>query len=200
MTAGPSQDPRAETSYTSRAYVDHSLGQRINTDAVIVKALRTEYPKLHLAVAPQGSCNISAYAATGHASLAPIDNERDRMSWRVFLPPAQRLNGERGVLASLTKFAKYMLDWQGKEFILVVAEGRDGSQPYPAVTNQYILSASVEATNKLLFEVGSWSNPRTQRRDMRRSLQSIMREIVCPGGSSSRLRNVSMASAACWPA
>nr|POE72707.1 putative atpase yjob [Quercus suber] len=51
-----------------------------------------------------------------------------------------------------------MLDWQGKEFILVVAEGRDGSQPYPAVTNQYILSASVEATNKLLFEVGSWSN------------------------------------------
>ncbi|KAK1055316.1 hypothetical protein LTR33_014166 [Friedmanniomyces endolithicus] len=29
---------------------------------------------------------------------------------------------------------------------------------YPSVTNQYILSASVEATNKLLFESGAWNS------------------------------------------
>nr|POE77629.1 putative atpase yjob [Quercus suber] len=158
MTAGSSASTGPGSTHTGQVYYEHSSAQRVNTDAVIVEALRAEYPKLHLAVAPQFSCNISAYAATGHASLAPIDNEKERLSWRVFIPPAQRLNGERGLLANLTKFSRYMLDWQGKEFVVVVAEGRDGSESYPQVTNQYILSASVEATNKLLFEVGSWSN------------------------------------------
>ena len=36
--------------------------------------------------------------------------------------------------------------------------GRDGSGAYPIRNNQYILSSSVEATNKLIFEVGAWNS------------------------------------------
>lgn len=45
-----------------------------------------------------------------------------------------------------------------KEFVVLVASGRDGGAAYPDITNQYILSASVEATNTLLIEAGQYGN------------------------------------------
>ncbi|KAK3117645.1 hypothetical protein LTR53_000773 [Teratosphaeriaceae sp. CCFEE 6253] len=139
-------------------YFEHSTHPRVNTDAVIVEALRADYPELHITVVPQQQINLSSYASAGHASLASIDREKDRLSWRFFLPPATRLSGQRGALVDQVKLGKYLYDWQGKEFILVVADGRDGEGYYPIVTNQYILSASVDATNKLLFEAGVWNS------------------------------------------
>lgn len=159
MTAGAhAQRPSPSQGETSRAYFEHSSANRVNTDAVVVEALRAEYPELHLTVVPRTSCNLFAYSAAGLASMAPIDKEKDRLTWRAFIPPASRLSGPRGALGDIVKFGKYLLDWQGKEYVVCFAEGRDGTGPFPSVTNQYILSASVEATNKLLFEVGAWSN------------------------------------------
>lgn len=142
---------------TSRRYFEHSSAERINTDAVIVDSVRKDYPDLHLTVCPSRTCNILAFAAAGHAGIAPIDNARDRLAWRDYLSPANRLNG-RGVLADSVKFGKYLLDWKNKEFVVYIVEGRDGGGAYPTVHNQYILSSSVEVTNTLLIDAGQWTN------------------------------------------
>lgn len=149
--------PRAGHNDTSRRYFEHSSAERINTDAVMVESVRKEYPDLHLTVCPTRTCNILAFAAAGHAGLAPIDNARDRLTWRNYYSPANRLNG-RGALADSVKFGKYLLDWKNKEFVVYIIEGRDGTSPYGVTQNQYILSSSVEITNTLLVDAGQWTN------------------------------------------
>lgn len=37
-------------------------------------------------------------------------------------------------------------------------DGRDGTEYFSAITQQYILSPSPSATNQLLLEAGAWSN------------------------------------------
>lgn len=147
-------------SQTSTAYFDHSSGQRTNTDAVIVSSLRSEYPTHHLTVAPLTTCNLLAYASSPStpAFCAPIDTAQDRLSWFSYLPALRRLDGETGSLQEDVKFGKYLYECSGREFVVVVANGRDGLSAFPSVTNQYILSRSVDATNKLLLDVGRWTN------------------------------------------
>ncbi|KAK4545509.1 hypothetical protein LTR36_002859 [Oleoguttula mirabilis] len=158
MTAGSlTHRPAPSHNETARQYYEHSTAPRVNTDAVIVEALRAEYPNLHLTVVPRQSCDLFAYAGAGHASMASIDKEKDRLIWRAFVPPASRLGGQRGALGDMIKFGKYLLDWQGKEYVVCFADGRDGMSAYPQVANQYVLSASVEATNKLLLEAGVYT-------------------------------------------
>lgn len=110
--------PSHKTGTASRFY-EHSSANRINTEAVIADAVRAEYPQLHLTVVPQFNCNLLGYAAAGHAGLAPIDKEQDRLNWRLYLPPAKRLYGSGG-LADDIKLGKYLLDWKGKEYIIYV--------------------------------------------------------------------------------
>ncbi len=70
---------------TATRYFEHSSAPRVNTDAVIVEALRADYPELHITVVPQQGNNLFAYASAGHASLAAIDEEKDRLTWKVRL-------------------------------------------------------------------------------------------------------------------
>ena len=161
MTAGdvsrrfPGQPPR---NHAAEAYYENSTAPRVNTDAVIVKALRAEYPELYLSVVPTFSADLQSYAANGHAHLAPIDFEKDRLSWWSFVPPARRLDGQRGALGEELKLGKFMLEWQGKEYVVVIVDGRDGTSYYPQMVNQYILSSSVEQTNRLVFAAGLWQS------------------------------------------
>ena len=160
MTAGtlPQRPaPGKPQNEVAQTYFDHSSANRVNTDTVIVQALRAEYPDLHLTVVPRSSADILSYAAAGHAGVAPIDSAKDRLSWRRYIPPASRLSG-KGILADDLKFGKFLVDWRKKEFVLYIANGRDGSSSYPEIVNQYVLSASVEATNTLLMEVGQYGN------------------------------------------
>jgi transitional endoplasmic reticulum ATPase len=157
MTAGGDKTPKSQN-HTARTYFDHSSAQRVNTDAVIVDSLRSEYPSLHLTVVPQRSCDLISYASSGNAGLASIDNEKDRLRWNAYIPPATRLDNGEGAIAETVKFGKFLLDWEGKEFVVLVVEGRDGTQPYPNQVNQYVLSASIDATDRLLLAAGKWSN------------------------------------------
>ena len=118
MTAGTtSTRPAPPHNEAARQWFENSRAPRVNTDAVIVEALRSEYPELHLTVIPRNTCDLFAYSAAGHASIASIDQEKDRLSWRSFFPPADRLSGQRGALRDEVKFGKYLLDWQGKEYV-----------------------------------------------------------------------------------
>lgn len=168
MTAGPvsrgtpNPPPRhahtARSNEVSRTYSKHSTAKRVNTDVVVVEAIRAEYPQLHLSVIAQYNCNIVAWAASGKAGLAPIDNEKDRFRERFYAPPATRLGGGRGLVGDEVHFGKFLLDWDGKEYIIYIVNGRDGSEAYPEIVNQYVLSPSIESTNQLLIEAGLWGN------------------------------------------
>lgn len=139
---------------TARSFYEQGAAQRVNTDMVIVEAIRKEYPSLHLTVVPQRGCDLLSYAAAGKANLADIAREKDKLLWRYYAPPASRLSGSRGAMATAVKFGKYLIDWSNKEFVVYVVEGRDGSEGFPQIINQYVLSADVEATNELLIDAG----------------------------------------------
>ena len=142
----------------SNAYLEHSLAPRINTDAVIVEALRREYPQLHLTVTPQRTCDLLSFADAGHAAAAPIDQEKDRLSWLLYRPSTKRMDGDNDGLARVVHFGKFLFEWNGKEFVLFIGDCRDGTSHYSAQTNQYILSSSTQATERLLIEAGRWSS------------------------------------------
>ncbi|KAK3720084.1 hypothetical protein LTR37_003907 [Vermiconidia calcicola] len=161
MTAGDyTSRPKAPSPHNqpSREFFKHSSAQRVNTNTVIVEALRAEYPQLHLSVLPVYGNDLLGFAAAGHAGVAPIDNEKDRLTWRTYIPPARRLDGGRGIIASDVKFGKFLLDWHGKEYILYVVDGDVQSCIYGEYSLQYVLSPSVEATEQLFLEAGVWSN------------------------------------------
>lgn len=44
---------------TSRQWVEHSSGKRVNTDVVIVDSLRSEYPQLHVSMATMRASRMS---------------------------------------------------------------------------------------------------------------------------------------------
>ncbi|KAK5171753.1 uncharacterized protein LTR77_003389 [Saxophila tyrrhenica] len=162
MTAGtnatrPKPTPPSQNATHDR-WLKHSSGQRVNTDAIIVEALHKEYPQLHLTVISVYNTNLLGYAAAGKIGLAPMDKEQDRLSQTTYIAPANRLSGGRGVLATQPKYSKYLLDWQGKEFVMYVVEGRDALDAFSETYTQFLLSPSVEATNQLLLEAGQWSN------------------------------------------
>ena len=166
MTAGgpsnrPNVPPARQSSSdnsVSREYFKHSTAKRVNTDAVIVDAIRAEYPNLHLTVIESYSCNLLCWSAAGNASLTPIDKEKDQLRWQRYIPPGTRLGGSEGILGDVVLFGKFLLEWQGKEYVVYIVNGRDGMEPYPQLQMQYILSGSIENTNQLLIKAGVWTN------------------------------------------
>tara|TARA_R110002003_G_scaffold242_5_gene17266 strand:- start:3803 stop:5437 length:1635 start_codon:yes stop_codon:yes gene_type:complete len=146
----------------SREYFHHSSAQRVNTDLVLVEALRTQYPNLELVIVPQQVCNLLAYAASGFATATPLEDAvRDPVygvgvKWRYYMPPSRRLDSGPGAFAEMVVFGKFMYKWQDHEAILYVADGRDGMEPYPAIRNQYILTTNEHKLDELLKQCGIW--------------------------------------------
>lgn len=138
-------------------FVDNASGTRINTETVLITAIRAEYPNLHLTVVPEFACDLLAFAAAGNAAAAPIDPEPSRITERRYLAPGSRLHGGQGTLADKVVFGKFLFDWRNTEFVLYLVQGRDDSQYNPLQRNQYVLSGDVAATNALLLAAGSWS-------------------------------------------
>lgn len=120
--AGPSghrPSPPSHQSSTAKRFYEHASANRISTEAVIAEAVRAEYPELHLNVVLQRNCNLLAFAGAGHAGVTPIDKEQDRLSWRLFIPPAKRLYGSGGLFDDV-KLGKFLLEWKGREYIIYV--------------------------------------------------------------------------------
>jgi len=149
---------------TSLSYFDHSSGKRVNTDIVLVEAIRSQYPNLDLVVAPQGRLNLLAYAGAGHATATPLEDVvKDPvygpgLKWRSYAPPAHRLDSSPGNMVERVIFGKYMYKWKDQEAILYVAEGRDGGSSYPNPTFHYILSNAEHKVNELIKDATKWGS------------------------------------------
>ncbi|KAH7402880.1 ATP-dependent Zn protease [Pyrenochaeta sp. MPI-SDFR-AT-0127] len=152
----------AHEDLTSLQYFDHSSAKRVNTDIVLVEALRTQYPELDLVVAPEGRLNLLAYASAGFAKATPLeDTVKDPiygagLKWRSYIPPARRLDSRPGALIEQVLFGKYLYKWKDQEAIVYIADGRDGMSSWPIVTNHYILTNAPHKVDELIKDATTW--------------------------------------------
>ena len=142
----------------SQEYFKNASATRIYTDAVIIEALRAEYPELHVVTVSTSNCNISGWAAAGHAEITSIAKEKDQLITRYYEPPLTRIHGEPGSLVDQVEFGKYLIKWQDMEFIMYFVSGRDGTEEYARYRHQHILSPSIDSINSLLHTAGVWSS------------------------------------------
>ncbi|WYZ36829.1 hypothetical protein EsH8_II_000335 [Colletotrichum jinshuiense] len=150
---------------TTKEFFKHSSAKRINTDALITKTLKEQYPHLELVVVPESlgygnDCSLLAYASAGYATFEVIEDKSDNLpsslEWLVYLPPARRMDGNLGGLANSIIFGRYLYKWQGHEFIVYLVDGRDGTMPYPN-KNYYILAPETYHVDQLVLAAGAWS-------------------------------------------
>ncbi|KAK3687168.1 P-loop containing nucleoside triphosphate hydrolase protein [Podospora appendiculata] len=160
MQSFTAHHPPVVVDETTRQFFAHSSGQRINTDAVIAQALTKQYPSLSLVIA--AGFNLLGFASAGHATLTAIDSAGPGLPssviWKGYLPPARRIDGSTGTLIQQVEFAKVLYKWDGAEFIVYVASGRDGAEAYPLVRNCYILTSDPPKADALILAAGRWAN------------------------------------------
>jgi AAA+ superfamily predicted ATPase len=146
----------------SHRYFEASSGKRVDTDTLLVEALRTQYPQLELIVSPYGRLNLLAYAAAGYATYTPLeDSVKDpvysvSLKWRLYVPAARRLDYGGGFMAENLTFGKFMYKWKDQEVILYIAEGRDGTGYYPLIKNHYILTSNAHKVDELIRDATIW--------------------------------------------
>lgn len=184
-------DPQNEHSDVAYdGFCRSSQGLRINTDVVIVEALRKQHPALHLTVVPMYNCNVLGFTASGEATAAPFeadDTLEESLTWRVYGPAARRMDGSLGALYDQVKFGKFHFAWKERDYILYVVN--DGAGNYERDMN-YVLGCSQEETEALVlaaahygselhdqvfvFDGGSWQ----KSHDLWRSVQDSRWENV----------------------
>ncbi|XP_014550889.1 hypothetical protein COCVIDRAFT_42685 [Bipolaris victoriae FI3] len=148
----------------SLSYFDHSSAKRVNTDVVLIEAIRSQYPQLDLIVAPQGKLNLLAYASAGFATVTPLDDVvKDPVygpgvKQRSYVPPSRRLDPYPGRMIERVIFGKYLYKWKDQEAIVYLAEGRDGLGAYPAPVMYYILSNAEHKVDELIKDATTWGS------------------------------------------
>ena len=148
----------------SGAFFRHASAARVDTDAVIFETISNTHPGVPITTVPEYNCSLKAYAASGQASVEAIDSSSsdpkiwpDSLKWTFFLPPTKRLDGGQGVIAEEVFFESYFYKWQGFSFLVYFSDGRDGTEPYPQLRNQYILGDK-SAVRTLIETVGRWAS------------------------------------------
>lgn len=141
-----------------KEFYNNSTAPRINSDVVLVDAIRKQYPSLHLTIIPSFQCNFLNYALAGHASATPIDADNssvENLKHRQYMAPAKRMDGGSGFLYDSVQFGKWMYKWEEKEYILYTIIGSDG--PYPS-SMSYLLSSTPTLNDELMLAACRWQN------------------------------------------
>lgn len=150
---------------------EHSSAPRVNTDAYIIEAIRKQYPALHVTATISWDVDLLGFAASGNASATPVDADNtivENLKWRMYYPPARRLDGGSGTLLDQIRFGKYLYKWEGHEYIVYSISGSDLIYSRPMTyllgtptTNDLLLLAAGKYENSvhdsvLLFDGGFW--------------------------------------------
>jgi len=159
-----SDNTTSQEDMAALSFFDHSSGKRINTDVVLIEAIRSQYPNLDLTVAPQGRLNLLAYASAGFAKVTPLEDSvtdpvyGPGVKWRSYAPPSHRLDPSPGYMVERVIFGKYVYKWKDQEAILYIAEGRDGGSYYPSPTLHYVLSNASHKVDELIKDATKWGS------------------------------------------
>lgn len=117
----------------------HSGAQRMSTILTIASSLRARYPDHALTMVMAWDCNLLSFASAGQAQAVLDPGDNQNLILRTFVPPARRLNGDAGALASAIKFAKFNYRWKGHDFILYIVDGDRDNAAFGAGVVNYIL-------------------------------------------------------------
>ncbi|KAL8716867.1 MAG: hypothetical protein Q9225_005839 [Loekoesia sp. 1 TL-2023] len=147
----------------------NSTAPRVNSDTILVSALRKDYPKLHLTITPIYASNLLAFAAAGHASatpsataeqaplhgLASSDPLPSKLKWRRYIPPSRRVSDSRGTLVDSVRFGRFVYTWNDYTYIIydIIGAENDYNQELT-----YLLGPSAEANDELLLAACSFWN------------------------------------------
>lgn len=139
------------------AFFVHSEAQRINTNAVISRALREQHPTSALVTVSIPNCNLLDYATgTGKASFWPLEQGKSDLLLTEYTPPTHRT--DEGSIQDTALFAKYGYRWDDCDFLLYLLEGRDGSASYPQLRFAYLLTPQREKAEALVYAAGRWTS------------------------------------------
>jgi transitional endoplasmic reticulum ATPase len=146
-----------------KTFFDHCGAQRVNTNVVMARSLQQQYPSLELVMVFEGSCDLFAYAtSTGKASFEPITDEPADKSvphsllWTNYRPAHTRTG--KGQLMKELIIGKFHYQWEGNDFIIYYADGRDGQDPYPKLQIFYILTPDKAKAEALIEAAGQWKS------------------------------------------
>ena len=129
-----------------------------NTDLVIAEALRKTYPDLHLIISSSSNVNYLGFAASGQATAVPLDSDdavSSNLKWKFYASPQKRIDGGEGALAENVHFGKYLYTWNGKEYLLYIIAGMQGSFH---IRNSYLLGPSKVDTESLMLAAGYYGS------------------------------------------
>jgi hypothetical protein len=149
---------------TTSAYFEHSQGLRTNTDLVLTQTLKKQYPELKLVVVAgnqfEEGIDLLSFAAAGNASFTRIEDDSalpSSLQWTFYQPPLRRMDGDKGLTGVEILYGKFLYKWDDEEFLLYIADGRDGQEAYPRVKNSYVLGTNETKINDLLLAAGVWA-------------------------------------------
>ena len=141
-----------------KEFYNNSTAPRIDSDVVLVEAIRKQYPSLYLTIIPSYQCNFLAYAATGRASATPTDagsSSVESLKHRLYQAPTRRLGGGSGFLYDSVEFGKYIYKWEGKEYLLYTIAGSEGLYKDPKT---YLLGSTAAENDELMLAACAWQN------------------------------------------
>lgn len=162
----------------SDAFLHNASAQRHNTDIYIYNAIKAVHPDVEVIDTDAANVNIIGYiSATGDGSVTSLSTEdietelsssdinalKERhalatsLNWVEYLPVSRRLDGGNGALVVEPIFNKYLIKWQGHEFLIYIVDARDGTALW-FIKRQYILTSDTAAAYLLLKTAGFWLN------------------------------------------
>lgn len=156
FTSTSALTPTSTRDAVYKEFYNNSTAPRINSDVVLVNAIRKQYPSLHLTITPSFQCNFLAYAASGHAGVTPIDEDNssvENLKHRTYMTPANRMDGGTGFLYDSVQFGKWMYKWEGKEYILYNIIGNDSIYKVPM---SYLLGSTPIENDELMLAACAW--------------------------------------------
>lgn len=123
-----SSPPSRDSAYN--AYIQQHSASTINTESVVLTALRQQYPEAHITNMPAFVAGLptvidliqyASDASTGaHAELIEnADSVPTTLSRRNFMPPSRQLDGDDGGnFISQVIFGRYRYEWRGRTWLL----------------------------------------------------------------------------------
>jgi transitional endoplasmic reticulum ATPase len=145
---------------TTAEFFKHGSGQRIQTESVITKALKEQYPRLEVIIINAANVDLLGFANSGNAEATLVE-EKDsslpaKLSMRIYFPPPSRVNGGDGILLENLSFGKFLYKFEGAEYVVYLAKSSEGPTPFPAI-EYYLLAPTRSQADNLLRAAGKWS-------------------------------------------
>lgn len=158
----PTARPGPRSDSAGLEYLKHSSAPRINTDIVMTQTLRRQYPELHVVPVMTVRTPLLSYASSGFAEVTALPADHDPalatpLVTRQWLAPLRRTDSALGQLGDQVIYGKFEYKWKKHEFLLYLADSRDGGGSYPVLSYIYIISADEPAINSLITECSSWA-------------------------------------------